>query len=187
MRAATWVVVAGLMVGSAIGQEKAGPQAQAPQTSAEAAAPAAKAGDVKAPEAIVAALYEVISGPAEQKRDWERFRSLFAEGARLIPIVKNPEGKVGARVFTTEGYEERTAPLMAKSGWYEKEITHRTERYGHLVQVWSTYAGGPDPAKPEVRGINSIQLQCEERCWILTVMWQAESPENPLPVEYLPK
>jgi hypothetical protein len=135
----------------------------------------------------VAALYDVISGPAEQKRDWEKFKSLFAEGARLIPIVTDKEGKPEPRVFTPDGYAERSAPLMAKGGWYEKEITQRTERYGHLVQVWSTYAGGPDPEKPEIRGINSIQLMCAERCWIVTVLWQAETKDNPLPAEYLPR
>ena len=34
--------------------------------------------------ALIAEVYEVISGPAGE-RDWERFRSLFAHGARLMP------------------------------------------------------------------------------------------------------
>lgn len=189
MRFVVWMVLAGLMAGSAMAQEKAAPpQGQNSGTKASSVAvPEPKAEDVKSPEAIVAALYDVISGPAEKQRDWERFKSLFAEGARLIPIVTDKEGKTETRVLTPEGYVERSAPLMAKGGWYEKEITHRTERYGHLVQVWSTYAGGPDAAKPEVRGINSIQLMCEERCWILTVLWQAETKDNPLPAEYLPE
>src|SRR5262249_21342856 len=37
--------------------------------------------DVASQDAIVAALYESISGPACQHRDWERFKSLFAPGA----------------------------------------------------------------------------------------------------------
>src|SRR4051812_9929672 len=41
--------------------------------------------DVASEDAIVAALYDAISGPAGQKRNWDRFRSLFVPGARLIP------------------------------------------------------------------------------------------------------
>ena len=187
MRTFVVVVIAAMMLGSAMAQEKAAPENPRPSQNRAWTGHPANAADVKDPEAIVAALYDVISGPAEQKRDWERFRSLFGEGARLIPLQKNAEGKWVARVLTPEGYVERTTPLLAEAGFYEKEIAHRTERYGHLVQVWSTYAGGPDANKPEIRGINSIQLMCADRCWIVTVMWQAETKDTPLPAEYLPK
>lgn len=43
--------------------------------------------DVGSIEAIVAAAYDVISGPAGKKRDWNRERSLFISGARLIPTA----------------------------------------------------------------------------------------------------
>ena len=37
--------------------------------------------DVSSPEAIVAAVYDVISGPAGQKRNWDRMRTLFVPDA----------------------------------------------------------------------------------------------------------
>lgn len=40
-------------------------------------APAANAIDVASIDAIITAAYDVISGPAAQKRDWNRERSLF--------------------------------------------------------------------------------------------------------------
>src|SRR5215470_16052272 len=49
----------------------------------------ATAADVASPEAIVAAYYESLSGPAGKKRDKTRFLSLFLPGARLLPA----EGK----------------------------------------------------------------------------------------------
>src|SRR5688572_26940736 len=61
------------------------PQPTAAQTPAAAPAtqaPAADPKDVATMDAIVAALYDVISGPAGQKRNWDRFRSLFVPGAR---------------------------------------------------------------------------------------------------------
>ena len=46
--------------------------------------------DVASVDAIVAAVYDVISGPAGEARDWDRFRSLFLPGARLIPVGVQP-------------------------------------------------------------------------------------------------
>ena len=47
--------------------------------------PAARPADVASVDAILASLYDVISGPAGAKRDWNRFRSLMAPNARLMP------------------------------------------------------------------------------------------------------
>ena len=52
--------------------------------------PKAKPEDVKSQDAILKALYDVISGPAGAPRDWQRFRSLFYPGAQLIPLAKPP-------------------------------------------------------------------------------------------------
>jgi hypothetical protein len=52
---------------------------------AQAAPPGPRASDVKSMDAIIAALYEVISGPAGQQRDWDRMRNLFVPGARSFP------------------------------------------------------------------------------------------------------
>jgi len=52
----------------------------APTSDTRAANPA----DVSSIEAILAAVYDVISGPAGKQRDWDRMRSLFLPGARLI-------------------------------------------------------------------------------------------------------
>jgi len=44
--------------------------------------------DVESIDAIITAAYDVISGPAGKKRDWDRERSLYYPGARLIPTAK---------------------------------------------------------------------------------------------------
>ena len=56
------------------------------------ATPAANPADVASLDSIIAALYDVISGPAGKKRDWDRMRSLFAPGARMIPTGPRPTG-----------------------------------------------------------------------------------------------
>ena len=46
--------------------------------------------DTSSIDALVNAAYDVISGPAGTARDWERERSLFWPGARLIPTATVP-------------------------------------------------------------------------------------------------
>lgn len=146
-------------------------------------------GDVSSPEAIVKAVYDVISGPAGQKRDWERFRSLFADGARLIPTGPRPSGDFGPRVYDPDGYIRRSEPVFETAGFFEKEVSRRVERSGHVVQVFSTYEARHDPrdAAPFVRGINSFQLLFDgTRWWVVTIFWEAESEAVKIPKEYLP-
>lgn len=153
-------------------------------------APAANASDFTSMDSIVAALYDVISGPAGKKRDWDRFQSLFIPGARLIPTGKRQSGEVGARVSTAEGYAAANSKFLEENGFFEKEVARRTESFGNIAHVFSTYEArhkSEDP-KPFARGINSIQLMNDgKRWWIVTVFWQGEGPDNPLPEKYLSK
>ena len=147
----------------------------------------AKPADVATMDAIVASLYDVISGPPG-KRDWDRFRSLFYPGARLIPTGRRQTGEVGSRVLTPDDYIQRSSPLLEKDGFFEREISRRTEKFANIAHLFSTYESrhGKDDPKPFARGINSIQMMNDgKRWWILTVFWQAEDEKNPLPAEYL--
>ncbi|MGZ3457118.1 MAG: nuclear transport factor 2 family protein [Archangium sp.] len=160
----------------------------APTSPPQATPPAAKPEDVATPEAVVAALYDVISGPKGQARDWERFRSLFAPGARLIPSGKRKDGTTGLRMLTPEDYISSSGKLVVEEGFREHEVHHVEERFGPLVHVFSTYEAFREGDKqPFMRGVNSIQLVSDgKRWWLLTVAWTPETPEQPLPAKYLP-
>jgi hypothetical protein len=161
----------------------------APASQTAATPPAARPADVASPDAILAAVYEVISGSAGQARDWDRFRSLYLPGARLVPTGPKKEGGGSfARTYTPDEYIARATPFFEKEGFYEKEAGRRMERYGNIVQVFSTYESRHDPKEaPFARGINSFQLFFDgTRWWVVTVFWQAETPENPIPKEFLP-
>jgi hypothetical protein len=153
------------------------------------APPQANAEDVRSVDAIVEALYDVISGPAGAPRDWNRMRSLFAPGARLIPTRPKADAPgAEARVLTVDEYIERSGPLFEKNGFFEKEISRKTDSFGNIVQIFSTYASrrAPEDKEPFARGINSIQiLKDGDRYWIVTVFWDAERPDSPLPERYL--
>jgi len=180
-------IIAALVLGLA-GPAAAQTPAPAPAAGA-ASAPSPAPADVASPEAIVAALYDVISGDAGVARDWDRFRSLFHPTARLMPSGVNREGVAVARSITPEEYITRSGPLLVGQGFHEREIARRAERFGGVVHVWSTYESlhSLSDAAPFARGINSIQLFHDgSRWWVLTVYWQGETPDAPIPAEYLP-
>lgn len=169
--------------------------AQSAPTPAPGAAPAARPtpaanpADVASEDAIITALYAVISGPPGQARDWDRLRSLFAPSARMVPIVYR-DGRPTTVVLTPDDYVARSGERLTRDGFTEREIARRTERFGNLVHVWSTYDGrftAPGVTVPPVRGINSIQLVHDgTRWWILNIAWEAESATHQLPTKYLP-
>lgn len=154
-----------------------------------AAAPAPRPEDVATLDAIVKALYASISGPAGEARDWNRFRSLFAPGARLIPLARPANGPVVPRVLTPDDYVERSGPFLEKYGFTEREVARRVDRFGGIAQVFSTYEGkfqAPDAPGTPPRGINSIQLAYDgSRWWVVTVFWDSERADNPIPQPYL--
>lgn len=166
--------------------------AQAPASAATGAAaqaaPAPRPADVASSDAIVAALYQVISGDAGVPRDWNRFRSLFHPSGRLVPIGGPAEGPAVVRTLTPDDYIARAEPLLLQ-GFHEREIARRVEHFGRLTHVFSTYDSrrAATDTEPFARGVNSIQLFDDgQRWWIISVYWQSETPQFPLPAKYLP-
>jgi len=146
--------------------------------------------DVSSPEAIVAAVYDVISGPAGQKRNWDRMRTLFVPEARMIPTGKRPTGESTRRVLSVEEYITNSGPFLEKDGFFEKEIGNKTEQFGNIVHVFSTYESKKAlvDEKPFMRGINSFQLWYDgKRWWVITILWQSESKDMPIPEKYISK
>ncbi|CAN7572296.1 hypothetical protein LJR289_004086 [Pseudoduganella sp. LjRoot289] len=173
--------------------------AAAPATAAQAGAgpgiepalqPAQAAPDARLAslDGILSALYATISGAAGEARDWERLRSLFTHEGRMVVHGPNKAGDITTRVLSVSDYISRVTPLFAREGFYESELTRTTETFGQIAHVFSTYEArhAADDAKPFLRGVNSIQLVNDgQRWWILSLVWQAESEQAPLPERYL--
>jgi hypothetical protein len=145
--------------------------------------------DVASPQAIVTALYDVISGPAAQPRDWDRFRSLFLPHARLALVMTGPSGQQRLIDVTVEDFIRLAGPgYQTGAGFWEREAGHHLDQFGNIAQVFSTYETrrtGPGDAVSE-RGINSIQLlRHENRWWITSLVFDTENAANPIPPQYL--
>jgi len=114
---------------------------------------------------------------------------LYRPGARLIPTAKpGTNDDLAPQILDVEGFIARVEPYFVEHGFFEKEITRRTEQFGHIAHVWSVYESrhSEDDPEPFMRGINSIQLFYDgTRWWILSIYWQHETAEDRIPEKYL--
>jgi hypothetical protein len=173
--------------------------AQAPVAGSLAGHPnwpaAKKPSDVDTAEHLLASLYDVISGPAGQARDWDRFRSLFLPDGRLGVVRPDvsathdaPERKGDIAFLSPDMYVERDDPYFKTHGFFEHSIANRFEEFGNLVEVWSTYESrhSANDAQPFARGVNCIQIvHAQGRFWLASVIWDEERSGVTLPAKYL--
>ena len=184
----TTTAITALFLTGCTGRLQSSSSQQTRTSTQPANAAAANPADVGSIDAILHATYDTISGPAGRQRDWNRFRSLFVSGARLVAVVPNHQGELRTVVLSPEDYVQRDDPYFQQNGFFEREVARRTERFAGIAQVFSTYESrhAADDAKPFERGINSFQLMHDgRRWWIVTIFWQGETPESPIPEEFL--
>ena len=142
-----------------------------------AAAPAPTKADLAGIDAAIRGVYEVISGPPGQKRDFDRMRSLFAPGATMKAI--GPKGLHGGSV---EDYIARDKDILERDGFTERELGRRLQLWGGLATAWSSYDGRTANGSFHERGINSFELVKIDGKWLIaSILWQEETPDNPLP------
>jgi hypothetical protein len=150
-----------------------------------AEAPAARPEDVKSPEAIVAACYDIISGPAGT-RNWDRFRSLFVPNARLTSSAQRPDGSHVVTLLSVDDYVKLAGGRFDKEGFYESSLHNEVLTFGNIGQIFSSYESRKAPGEaPFARGINSFQVLYDgQRWWVLSILWDEERKDNPLPTEF---
>jgi hypothetical protein len=139
--------------------------------------PAADPKDVATADALIASLYDVISGTAGKPRNWERMYSLFFPGALLISAGPNKAGELRATVMSPKGYVDRAGKYFETHPFFERETARKTHSQGHLQQIFSSYESSEDAAFTKPFGVNSIELFNDgTRWWIMQVMWEEDTP-----------
>ena len=148
--------------------------------------------EFETPEAVVTAMYDSLSGPAEvqQERDWDRFRALALPTARFLICHgwdERGERTPGLREWDLDGFVADAKEGYRAEGFWEREVWGRTERFGGVAHRFSTYESrvGSEQSVPVAYGINSIQLvRFEGRWWIASVVWDHQTAEQLIPSEY---
>ena len=144
---------------------------------------AANPGDVATIDGLIKAYYESVSGHPGS-RDGERMLSLFIEGGKISVGLadEKPTHELAENYLRTERF------LKLSDDFFEREISRDTQRFGNMANVISTYgiSDAMENTNYTARGVTVFQLlRHNERWWILSTMWQRESPEFPLPAELL--
>lgn len=147
--------------------------------------------DTASIDAIVKALYNAVSFEAGGEPDYDRLRTLFLPGARLLPPNDDnmavAPGDIEQFVeFSQSGLQ--ASPDLREKGFIEREVARKTETFATIAHVFSTYEARyqATDAEPFARGINSIQLVRQAgRWWVLSMCWDDESPMTPIPAAHL--
>jgi len=136
---------------------------------------------------LVKAIDSAVTGSADKDRTC--FRALFLPEARLIPTAKNADGGFSPNILTVDGWIEAVRK-RGSATLTERQIKVKTEVYGHLAHLWSTYETRVDAdgkILSDAKGINSIQAVNDGKSWkIQEIVWEAETPGEAIPTEYLP-
>ena len=66
---------------------------------------------------------------------------------------------------------------------------NKADSYGGMTQVFSSYESHRAPGdKPFERGVNSFQLLNDgKRRWVVSIFWDSERSDNPLPIKMAKK
>lgn len=150
---------------------------------------AARPEDVGTLDGLMRAFYEVVNVKADEPRQWDRDRTLYAPWIRFVATSSDSSGKVKVITWSHQEYVDATEPLV-RSGFKEWEVARRTQVYGNMAHIDSTYAGEAREGGQvdHFRGVNSIEAYFDgKRWWISSVMWMSESPEHPIPRRYFEK
>lgn len=134
---------------------------------------------------LIQAVDDAVSGPVDKDRSC--LRRVMLPDARLIPVARAKDGSAAPHVLTVDDWISRVK-VSGHGQFYEVQIKHPADVYGNIAHLWSTYEVRPTPdGKPEIRGINSIQAVFNGTEWkVMEILWQAETPGEPLPQKYLP-
>ena len=103
-------------------------------------------------------------------------------------MFRSPDGNVRHQVISPEAYAERNGAVLEERGFFEVEVGRVLESFGQIAHLFSTYESRStaDDPEPFARGINSFQLMNDgSRWWVVSVMWDSERPDNPIPDRYI--
>lgn len=134
---------------------------------------------------VLSKLYQSISFSPPDEADWEGFRRLCVPYALLVHAPASAEGSpvvLDPDTFIARYKENVARSELATRGFFEREIWRRVETFGNVAHVFSAFEAGFANGEVFARGVNSIQLlQANGRWWVLTILWDDERENHPLP------
>ena len=147
--------------------------------------------DVSTIDEIIKAFYESLSYAVGKQPDYRRWRSLFHERGIVTPSKTSKDSNttiMDVDIFIKESVENIVITGMERKGLVQTEVARRTQAFGNIVQIFSTFEAHRSSRDLEQlpRGVYSIQLLRENhRWWIVSILEEIERPNLALPKAYL--
>ncbi len=142
--------------------------------------------DVRSPENIISACYAVISGPPGP-RDWDRFRSLFIPQARLTASHQRKDGSTAVTLLGVADYVH--SPAAASSRPDSSRTPSTTTPTATEISPRSSPATNPATPSPTLPPSPAASTAfswstTDPRWWVVSILWDEETPSNPIPPEF---
>ncbi len=131
---------------------------------------------------IIPALYEVVSGRADEPKDWALLKQLHKSDAIITPVFH--QGRQSqASVYDVDGFIALNKRFFQGEDFFETEVASRVFQYGHMATILSLYESRKSPeAAPYSKGINSFQLLNDGRRWcVISVTWDSDKGQHRQP------
>jgi hypothetical protein len=129
----------------------------------------------EAVEKPVALFYGIISGKADDPRDWDKFRGLFIPNAVLSIRRTGAHGEPQISSFSIAEYIDNLKKFLGTRDFYEFTSANDTRIFRDIACVRNTYEAYSDSGKQSFlkKGTNLISLVFDGTDWkIAAMLWQ---------------
>jgi hypothetical protein len=134
-------------------------------------------------------LYESFCFDAGGEADWERMRSLFAEGAAFVGPIGDEQTPraVRSEVFLSDFRTWILETDVGRTGLHERIVHARIDLFGKVAHAYVTFEGFvPPDSAAERRGVDSIQLVKDGERWLVASFTTQYAKDGaPLPARFL--
>lgn len=125
---------------------------------------------------VIDRFYEIISGNANEERNWSEFRSLFFSWDSSLASMKyNTEKECITKRLDVESYIKGLIGFLKANDFYEYGFNYEIKVFGSIADVYSEYAAKRKKEDVNIikRGINLVQLIHDGHAWkVHSMLWQ---------------
>ena len=125
---------------------------------------------------VIDKFYEIISGNADEERNWNEFKSLFFSGdSSLASMRYNTEKKCITKRLDVESYIVGLNNFLKSNDFYEYGFHYEIKIFGSIADVYSEYAAKRKKEDISIikQGVNLVQLIHDGQAWkIYSMLWQ---------------
>jgi len=119
--------------------------------------------------------YQIISGRAGEKRNWEEFKQIFIPGALLSSAATKSNENSKSVIWNVDSYIQHLSLFLSANDFFERGYDYKIESTTNIAHVFSKYEARKTKDDSEIlkRGINYIRLVKHEEVWkIVSMIWE---------------